>query len=188
MKQKKITMRMCVGCKELKPKKELLRVVALPTGIIELDRTGKKSGRGVYVCDNIECFEKAYESHGLEKSLKRPVSKEVYDSLKEQIEKDDPVYRMLGLCMKAGRLLSGSEQVSEGLRKGTGKLLIIAEDSSPRTKEEYTNAAEKWKIPYRVFGEKDKLGQALGKGVRTAALIVDKGFGKAIAEKIDNRK
>lgn len=47
---------------------------------------------------------------------------------------DDPVYRMLGLCMKAGRLLSGSEQVSEGLRKGTGKLLIIAEDSSPRTK------------------------------------------------------
>ena len=73
-------------CKELKPKKELLRVVALPTGIIELDRTGKKSGRGVYVCDNIECFEKAYESHGLERSLKRPVSKEVYDSLKEQIE------------------------------------------------------------------------------------------------------
>ena len=73
MKQKKITMRMCVGCKELKPKKELLRVVALSTGIIELDRTGKKS-------------EKAYESHGLEKSLKRPVSKEVYDSLKEQIE------------------------------------------------------------------------------------------------------
>ena len=49
---------------------------------------------------------------------------------------DDPVYRMLGLCMKAGRLLSGSEQVSEGLRKGTGKLLIIEEDSSPRTKEE----------------------------------------------------
>ena len=84
MKQKKITMRMCVGCKELKPKKELLRVVALSTGIIELDRTGKKCG--VYVCDNIECFEKAYESHGLEKSLKRPVSKEVYDSLKEQIE------------------------------------------------------------------------------------------------------
>jgi len=47
---------------------------------------------------------------------------------------DDPVYRMLGLCMKAGRLLSGSEQVSEGLRKGTGKLLIIAEDSSREQK------------------------------------------------------
>ena len=79
-------MRMCVGCKELKPKKELLRIVALPSGLIELDRTGKKSGRGVYVCDDIECFTKAYESHGLEKSLKRPVSKDVYDALKEQIE------------------------------------------------------------------------------------------------------
>ncbi|MDY4878583.1 MAG: YlxR family protein, partial [Dialister sp.] len=49
-------------------------------------RTGKKSGRGVYVCDDIECFTKAYESHGLERSLKRPVSKDVYDALKEQIE------------------------------------------------------------------------------------------------------
>lgn len=107
MKQKKITMRMCVGCKELKPKKELLRVVALSTGIIELDRTGKKSGRGVYVCDNIECFEKAYESHGLEKSLKRPVSKKSMTPLRNRLKMDDPLYRMLGLCMKAGRLLSG---------------------------------------------------------------------------------
>ena len=78
MKVKKIPMRMCVGCKELKPKKELLRIV--------VDRTGKKSGRGVYVCDSMDCFNKAYENHGLEKSLKRPVSKDVYEALKAQIE------------------------------------------------------------------------------------------------------
>lgn len=83
---KKIPMRMCVGCKELKPKKELVRIVVLPTGVIELDRTGKKSGRGVYVCDSMDCFNKAYENHGLEKSLKRPVSKDVYEALKAQIE------------------------------------------------------------------------------------------------------
>lgn len=86
MKVKKIPMRMCVGCKELKTKKELIRIVALPTGKIEVDSTGKKSGRGVYICDNITCFEKAFVSHGLEKSLKRPVSREVYDTLKEEIE------------------------------------------------------------------------------------------------------
>lgn len=86
MKVKKIPMRKCVGCGELRPKKELLRIVALPTGIIEVDRTGKKSGRGVYVDDNIECFTKAYENHGLEKSLKRPVSKEVYEALRAEIE------------------------------------------------------------------------------------------------------
>lgn len=85
MKLKKIPMRMCVGCKELKPKKELLRIVALPTGIIELDRTGKKSGRGVYICNSSECFQKAFGSHGLERSLKRPVSRDVYDAIKEKI-------------------------------------------------------------------------------------------------------
>ena len=85
MKLKKIPMRMCVGCKELKPKKELLRIVALPTGIIELDRTGKKSGRGVYICNRSECFKKAFDSHGLERSLKRPVSRDVYDAIKEKI-------------------------------------------------------------------------------------------------------
>jgi len=64
----------------------LLRIVALPTGVIEVDRTGKKSGRGVYVCNNSECFQKAFDSHGLERSLKRPVSREVYMALKEEIE------------------------------------------------------------------------------------------------------
>ena len=104
---------------------------------------------------------------------------------------DEPVYRMLGLCMKAGRLLSGNEQVAEGLKNvkaPKGALLIITEDSSPRTKDEYRNAAERAHISYRLFGEKERLGQALGKGVRTAALITDKGFGRAIAEKIDHRK
>ena len=93
MKVKKIPMRMCVGCKELKPKKELLRIVVLPTGVIEVDRTGKKSGRGVYVCDSMDCFNKAYENHGLEKSLKRPVSKDVYEALKAlNVEKETAVY------------------------------------------------------------------------------------------------
>lgn len=85
MKVKKIPMRRCVGCGEQKPKKELLRIVALPTGEIEVDRTGKKSGRGVYICDNAECFAKAFDSHGLERSLKRPVSREVYMALKDSL-------------------------------------------------------------------------------------------------------
>lgn len=85
MKVKKIPMRRCVGCGEQKPKKELLRIVALPTGEIEVDRTGKKSGRGVYICDNADCFAKAFDSHGLERSLKRPVSRDVYMALKDSL-------------------------------------------------------------------------------------------------------
>ncbi len=83
MKVRKIPMRKCVGCGELKPKKELIRIVAMPTGEIEVDRTGKKSGRGVYICDNPECFAAAHKSHGLERSLKRPVSDTVYQALRD---------------------------------------------------------------------------------------------------------
>ena len=88
MKTKKIPMRRCVGCGESKTKKELIRIVALPSGMIELDRTGKKSGRGVYIYDNLECFEKAYKSHGLERSLKRPVSRDVYEQIRVSIENE----------------------------------------------------------------------------------------------------
>ena len=88
MKTKKFPMRRCVGCGESKTKKELIRIVALPSGMIELDRTGKKSGRGVYICDNLECFEKAYKSHGLERSLKRPVSRDVYEQIRVSIENE----------------------------------------------------------------------------------------------------
>ena len=88
MKTKKIPMRRCVGCGESKTKKELIRIVALPSGMIELDRTGKKSGRGVYICDNLECFEKAYKSHGLERSLKRSVSRDVYEQIRVSIENE----------------------------------------------------------------------------------------------------
>jgi uncharacterized protein len=85
VKVKKIPMRKCVGCGEPKMKKELIRIVALPTGEIEVDKTGKKSGRGVYICDNPACFEAAYKNHGLERSLKRPVSDDVYQSLKDAL-------------------------------------------------------------------------------------------------------
>lgn len=85
MKVRKIPMRKCVGCGELKTKKELIRIVALPTGEIEVDRTGKKSGRGVYICDDPACFKKAFSSHGLERSLKRPVSQEVYTALEASL-------------------------------------------------------------------------------------------------------
>ncbi len=74
---------------------------------------------------------------------------------------DEPVYRMLGLCMKAGRLLSGNEQVAEGLKNVKalkGALLIITEDSSPRTKDEYRNAAERAHILQTVW-RKGKAGQ-----------------------------
>lgn len=101
---------------------------------------------------------------------------------------DEPIYRMLGLCMKAGRLLSGSEQVKNAVKDRKGVLLILAEDSSKRTKDEYVHLAEMVRMTWRVFGEKEKLGHAVGKGIRTAILISDSGFGESLLQKIDARK
>ena len=84
---KKIPMRMCTGCSQMKPKKELIRVVRSPEGEIALDETGKKSGRGAYLCPDAECLKKAVKSRRLDRTLQCTVPEEVYRSLEEQLGK-----------------------------------------------------------------------------------------------------
>ena len=81
MKQKSIPMRKCVGCGEMKPKKELIRIVRSPEGEISADVTGKKSGRGAYICHDPECLKKAEKGRRLERAFECAVSPEVYASL-----------------------------------------------------------------------------------------------------------
>ena len=85
LKPKKIPMRQCKGCREMFPKRELLRVVRSPEGEISLDTVGKKSGRGAYICKNVECFQKARKSKSLERELECSISEEVYDQLKARL-------------------------------------------------------------------------------------------------------
>ncbi len=95
------------------------------------------------------------------------------------------LYQFLGLCHKAGAMLSGDQQLRDGLKHKKGKLLLIAEDASPRTIKDYQLMAQRAQIPWRMFGEKEILGSALGKGIRTAVLITDTGFSKALLKKMD---
>ncbi len=85
IKQKKIPMRMCLGCGEMKPKKELVRVVKPPEGEISLDLTGKKSGRGAYICRSVECFAKARKAHRFEKAFSCAISDELYDEMEREL-------------------------------------------------------------------------------------------------------
>ena len=85
MKQKSIPMRKCVGCNEMKPKKELIRIVRSPEGEISADLTGKKAGRGAYLCPNAECLKKAEKGKRLERAFECAVSPEVYASLSEAL-------------------------------------------------------------------------------------------------------
>ena len=86
---KKIPMRQCTGCREMKPKRELIRVVKSPENEISLDFKGKAQGRGAYVCKNQECLKKAIKSKALERSLEIPIPDEIYALLREQMEAGD---------------------------------------------------------------------------------------------------
>ena len=83
---KKIPMRQCVGCREMKEKRELIRVVKSPEGEISLDFKGKKPGRGAYVCPDSECLKRARRARALERAFETTIPFEVYDALEEQMK------------------------------------------------------------------------------------------------------
>lgn len=83
---KKIPMRKCVGCGEMKEKKSLIRIIHTPEDELLLDATGKKNGRGAYICKCLSCFEKARKSKGLERSLKMSIPEEIYEELQKEMQ------------------------------------------------------------------------------------------------------
>ena len=90
LKKRKIPMRMCVGCREMKPKLELIRVVKPQEGDCALDFTGKAPGRGAYVCKNVECLKKAQKTHALERALDAKISDAVFEQLAARLESEHP--------------------------------------------------------------------------------------------------
>ena len=88
MKTRKIPMRMCVGCREMKEKRSLLRVVKSPEGAISFDRVGKAPGRGAYVCKSKACLERAVKARQLERALEPRIDEAVFAQLMEEIDAD----------------------------------------------------------------------------------------------------
>ena len=86
---KKVPMRKCVGCQEMKSKKEMLRVIRTSEGEFSLDATGKKNGRGAYLCPSRACLEKAITGKGLERSFQQAIPREVYETLEREMREID---------------------------------------------------------------------------------------------------
>ena len=86
---KKIPMRKCVGCQQMKNKKELLRILKTAENEFVLDATGRKNGRGAYLCFSKDCLQKAIQSKGLERSFKQSIPKEVYEKLEKELDELD---------------------------------------------------------------------------------------------------
>ena len=87
--EKKIPMRQCLGCREMKPKRELIRVVRSPEGNISLDFKGKASGRGAYVCPDAQCLKKAIKAKALERAFSTQIPAEIYEALEKEMEAGD---------------------------------------------------------------------------------------------------
>lgn len=86
MSAKKIPMRMCTGCREMKQKRELIRVVKTPEGEIRLDRTGKLNGRGAYICKSAECLKRARKSGALSRTFGMEIPEEIYGKIETELE------------------------------------------------------------------------------------------------------
>ena len=89
MQNKKIPMRMCTGCGEMKPKRELVRIVKTSEGEISVDMTGRKNGRGAYICKNLECLKKARKIKRIDRAFECKISDEVYDRLEAELKNDE---------------------------------------------------------------------------------------------------
>lgn len=89
MQTKRIPLRKCIGCGEMKPKKELLRIVRSPEGNISCDVTGRSPGRGAYICSKSECLRAAHKAHRLERAFECAIPAEVYDRLEKELSADE---------------------------------------------------------------------------------------------------
>lgn len=89
MKERKVPLRMCSGCGEMKPKAELMRIVRSSDGEISLDLNGRKNGRGAYVCRSADCLKKARKSRRIDRSLNVTIPDEIYDSLEEEFGQNE---------------------------------------------------------------------------------------------------
>ena len=177
MKQRKMPLRKCTGCGEMKEKRELIRVVKAPDtkdengeiiakGEISLDLTGRKAGRGAYVCRNLACFEKARKARRFERSLSCKIPDEVYE--------------------QAGKLITGADTTIDSIRKNKAKLVIFANDFSKSSKKSVQTAADECNVKTLTMNRsKEEIGFALGKicGVMTTE---DKGFADKLEQLIEN--
>ena len=95
------------------------------------------------------------------------------------------VYSMLGLAMKAGKVVSGEFAVDKSIKEGSALLVLIASDASDNTKKKFSNSCEFYEVPQYIYGTKDELGRAIGRDMRSSLAITDEGFVKSLSKYLE---
>ncbi|MBR6403430.1 MAG: DUF448 domain-containing protein [Eubacterium sp.] len=166
----RVPIRKCVICDSEKSKSEMMRIIVSGrnTEVEEaaLDETGRKRGRGAYICRNGTCISKAYED-GIIDSETRDAC--IADMNNYKIS-------LLSIAMKAGKVASGEFQSEEAVLSGKAGFVIIAEDASDNTKKKFMDKCNYRGIRYEIFGKKDELGRLIGKNERSVVAITDDDF------------
>jgi len=174
--------RSCLGCREVKPKDDLLRFVLDPDRMVLPDIARKLPGRGAYTCFSRSCLVSAVSKRQFSRSFKGEVTLLPEDELITMITRlqKERIISLIAMANKAGKTVSGSDSVMDALRKGSVALLVLAEDISADSRTKFTAIAGKTGVKVIDFSFKERLGATLGKEIRTAVAVISLPFADAL--------
>jgi uncharacterized protein len=183
----RVAERTCVGCQQVHPKEQLMRLVCGPTGQLLLDVHGKLPGRGVYLCAQHRCVEQALKRTRLQEAFRREVtlvpSVELVRAMARVMEERSLGY--IRIARKAGRVVSGYTQVSRALMDGLVACLLVAEDAALERRREYERWCAQHQIPCRLFLTKVRLGELAGRDESSAIGILEPRLGERLLGSIE---
>jgi uncharacterized protein len=172
---KRVPERTCIGCRQARPKAQLMRLVCGPSGQLLLDVHGKLPSRGAYLCPQRQCAEQAVKTARLREAFQREVSPSPVDELVRAMARvmEERALTCIRMARKAGRVVSGYTQVSRALMHASVTCLLIAEDTARERRHEYEAWSAKRRIPSHSFLAKARLGELAGRDESSALGILD---------------
>ena len=179
--------RSCLGCRAVKEKKELLRFVLAPDRTLVPDLAGRLPGRGAYTCYRKSCLMSALAKKGFARSFKGEVLAGAPGVLVEFVAAGmvERIAGYLSLANKAGKVASGGESVLDALRNGSPGVIFIATDISPDIGQKLSGLAERSGADIYSLFDKDRLGALLGKEMRSAVVVEQGGFSRALGNEME---
>jgi len=181
--------RTCVGCRESIEKSKLLRFVLAPDGTVVPDLMNKLPGRGAYTCMKASCIGKACERNQFPRAFRENIPAVHADDLQAWVTRsmEDRIASYLALANKAGKVVSGSDMVAEMLKKNTPikKLVLLAADISEDIGNRLRGLADLHGVGHVTLFTKDRFGELLGKGLRSAVAVQGDGFVNTMNNEIE---
>ena len=175
---KKTPERMCIACRKMHDKSDLLRLVRQEDRVY-LDVSGKTQGRGAYVCRNKTCVDKALDMGAVRHHLKAEAAEDLKAALYNEL--DAKALRLVGMANRAGQVTAGMNAVVRDLNQGKIRLLIVADDIGENSLKKIEHAAENQEVPLIILGTSQSLGTYTGAEKRSIVGIKDSNFAQVIA-------